>query len=40
MVTKVSYVFASGSLDANFDAGIVTLSGPSLKATIKRHRRP
>jgi hypothetical protein len=40
MVTKVSYVFASGSLDANFDAGVVTLTGPSVEGTLRRSRRP
>lgn len=40
MVTKVSYQFASGSFDANFDAGIVTLTGPELEGTLRRYRRP
>jgi hypothetical protein len=40
MVTRVSYAFASGSLDANFDAGIITLGGPSLEGTLRRYRRP
>lgn len=40
VITEVSYAFASGSLDANFDAGLITLTGSDLEATLQRARRP
>jgi len=40
MVTRVSYEYASGSLDANFDAGVVSLTGPELEGTLRRFRKP